>query len=198
MHSCNCLRRSPPPSKNWARTWQLPACAAGESLRTWAGRMGVSVPTLQRLEAGDPAVGIVATAPWLIRRDGELGNLAAPEHDQGAIELDVREAVKPEGAQASAEVRIGASRPKRCHAPKRLVPLLPGRDVQAVRLAKHHPRRAMKKAGLRRLCFDQIFSRKVFNVSDRDGCRSLFIAFASIWRMRSRVTSNCLPTSSSV
>lgn len=63
--------------------------------------MGVSVPTLQRLEAGDPAVGlglgIVATAPWLIRRDGELGNLAAPEHDQGAIELDVREAVKPGG-----------------------------------------------------------------------------------------------------
>ena len=66
--------------------------------------MGVSVPTLQRLEAGDPAVGlglgIVATAPWLIRRDGELGNLAAPEHDQGAIELDVRGAVKPGGARA--------------------------------------------------------------------------------------------------
>ncbi len=63
--------------------------------------MGVSVPTLQRLEAGDPAVGlgIVATAPWLIRRDGELGNLAAPEHDQGAIELDVREAVKPGGGR---------------------------------------------------------------------------------------------------
>lgn len=65
--------------------------------------MGVSVPTLQRLEAGDPAVGlglgIVATAPWLIRRDGELGNLAAPEHDQGAIELDVRGAVKPGGGR---------------------------------------------------------------------------------------------------
>ncbi len=59
--------------------------------------MGASVPTLQRLEAGDPAVGIVATAPWLIRRNGELGNLAAPEHDQGAIELDVRGAVKPGG-----------------------------------------------------------------------------------------------------
>ena len=35
-----------------------------ESLKTWAKRMGVSVPTLQRLEAGDPSVGIgiIATA----------------------------------------------------------------------------------------------------------------------------------------
>ena len=67
-----------------------------ESLKTWAGRMGVSVPTLQRLEAGDPSVGIglVATALWLIQRDGALGNLAAPEHDLGAIEMDVREAVE--------------------------------------------------------------------------------------------------------
>ena len=66
-----------------------------ESLRSWAQRLGVTVPTLQRLEAGDPSVsvGIVATALWLINRDGELRTLAAPEHDQGAIEMDVREAV---------------------------------------------------------------------------------------------------------
>ena len=87
-----------------------------ESLKTWAQRMGVSVPTLQRLEAGDPAVGIgiVATALWLIRRDSELGTLAAPEHDQGAIEMDVREAVKlgRARAQASAEARIRATRTK--------------------------------------------------------------------------------------
>jgi len=80
-----------------------------ESLKTWAKRMGVSVPTLQRLEAGDPGVGIgiVATALWLIQRDGELRNLAAPEHDQGAIEMDVRKAVElgRARAQVSAEVR---------------------------------------------------------------------------------------------
>ena len=87
-----------------------------ESLKTWAQRMGVSVPTLQRLEAGDPAVGvgIVATALWLIKRDGELGKLAAPEHDQGAIEMGVREAVElgRARAQASAEARISANRNK--------------------------------------------------------------------------------------
>ena len=65
-----------------------------ESLKTWAQRMGVSVPTLQRLEAGDPGVGIgiVVTALWLIQRDGALAQLAAPELDQGAIELDIRQA----------------------------------------------------------------------------------------------------------
>ena len=85
-----------------------------ESLKTWAKRMGVSVPTLQRLEAGDPGVGIgiVATALWLIKRDGELGHLAAPEHDQGAIEMNVREAVELGRARArtSAEARISANR----------------------------------------------------------------------------------------
>ena len=85
-----------------------------ESLRTWARRVGVSVDTLQRLEAGDPAVsvGIYATALWLIQRDGELGNLAAPEHDRGAIEMDVREAVElgRARAQVSAEARARASK----------------------------------------------------------------------------------------
>ena len=81
-----------------------------ESLKTWASRMGISVPTLQRLEAGDPSVGIgiIATALWLIQRDGELGNLAAPEHDRGAIEMDVRAALElgRARAQVSAEARV--------------------------------------------------------------------------------------------
>ena len=75
-----------------------------ESLKTWAQRMGVSVPTLQRLEAGDPGVGIgiVATALWLIQRDGALAHLAAPELDQGAIEMDIRQAQALGRARAQA------------------------------------------------------------------------------------------------
>lgn len=80
-----------------------------ESLKTWARRMGVSVPTLQRLESGDPGVGIgiVATALWLIQRDGELTRLATPEHDHGAIDKSVREALAlgRVRARASAEAR---------------------------------------------------------------------------------------------
>lgn len=75
--------------------------------------MGVTVPTLQRLEAGDPSVsiGIVATALWLIQRDGELAHLAAPENDRGAIEMDVREAVElgRSRARASAQARLQAA-----------------------------------------------------------------------------------------
>lgn len=67
-----------------------------QSLQTWAQRVGVSVPTLMRLEAGDPGVsmGLYATALWMIGRDGELARIASPEHDQGALELDVRRAME--------------------------------------------------------------------------------------------------------
>ena len=81
-----------------------------ESLKTWSRRLGVTVPTLVRLEAGDPGVGIgiLATALWLIGRDSGLVQLAAPEHDKGALDQDVREAVAlgRERARASAEARL--------------------------------------------------------------------------------------------
>ena len=85
-----------------------------ESLKTWAKRLGVTIPTLQRLEAGDPGVsiGIVATALWLLQRDGELGKLAAPEHDHGALEMNIREATDlgRKRALASSDARIAKSR----------------------------------------------------------------------------------------
>jgi len=61
-----------------------------ESLAVWALRMGTSVPTLMRMEAGEPGVsmGIYATALWLVGRSGALAVLAAPEADRGALELD--------------------------------------------------------------------------------------------------------------
>jgi len=54
----------------------------------------VSVPTLLRLEAGEPSVslGVLATALWLVGRDAALASLATPKEDRGALELDVRQA----------------------------------------------------------------------------------------------------------
>jgi hypothetical protein len=52
----------------------------------------------------------VATALWLIQRDGELSKLAAPEQDLGAIEMDIRKAVELGRARArvSADARTNA------------------------------------------------------------------------------------------
>lgn len=63
----------------------------GESLRAWAVRMAVSVPTLRRLEAGDPSVGVAvyATALWLVGKAGALGELASPRDDAEALELHI-------------------------------------------------------------------------------------------------------------
>jgi hypothetical protein len=63
----------------------------GESLRSWAARVGVSVPTLQRIEAGDPSVGMSAYAVciWLVGRIGDMENLADPAKDQQALSLDI-------------------------------------------------------------------------------------------------------------
>ena len=65
-----------------------------EPLRDWAKRIGVSVSTLQRLEAGDPGVGmgVYVAALWLVGRADALPDLADPALDRGALELDVRAA----------------------------------------------------------------------------------------------------------
>ncbi len=78
-----------------------------ESQRGWAQRLGVSVPTLIRLEQGDPgvSVGIVATALWLIGRVNELPALADPQADRGALEQDVRVAVQRRAVRKAASVQ---------------------------------------------------------------------------------------------
>lgn len=68
----------------------------GESRRIWAERIGVSEPTVDRMERGDPAVaiGIYATALWLMGRAGEISQLASPEFDLGALQANVDAAKK--------------------------------------------------------------------------------------------------------
>jgi transcriptional regulator with XRE-family HTH domain len=88
-----------------------------ESLKTWAKRIGVSVPTLLRLEAGEPSVslGVLATALWLVGRDGALATLATPREDRGALELDVREAesLGRERVRATAQAKMARAAKQR-------------------------------------------------------------------------------------
>ena len=85
-----------------------------ETQSEWARRMGVSRPTLIRMEQGDPGVGIglFATALWLMGRVEALPAVAAPAEDRGALEADVREAMKrrPVRSPGSADARLGRKR----------------------------------------------------------------------------------------
>lgn len=86
-----------------------------ESLKSWSRRLGVSVPTLLRLEAGEGSVslGVLATALWLIGRDASLASLATPKEDRGALELDVRQAEELGRARARATVEARLARASR-------------------------------------------------------------------------------------
>jgi transcriptional regulator with XRE-family HTH domain len=82
-----------------------------ETQRAWAKRIGVSVPTLIRLEHGDPGVGIgiVTTALWMMGRAQALPEVADPAKDLGALEREVRDATRRRSVRgrASADARLG-------------------------------------------------------------------------------------------
>lgn len=83
-----------------------------ESIKAWAGRIGVSEPTLARMERGDPGVafGTYATALWMIGRAQAIPELAAPHLDLGALESEVRVARQRAVRSAiSLEARIKSS-----------------------------------------------------------------------------------------
>ncbi len=86
-----------------------------ESQRDWAQRLGVSVPTLARLERGDPGVsaGILATALWMMGRVQALGDLAAPEQDAGALEIDLRAARRARAVRSQASIHARLARKPR-------------------------------------------------------------------------------------
>ncbi|GAC1432547.1 MAG: XRE family transcriptional regulator [Burkholderiaceae bacterium] len=63
----------------------------GESLRSWALRMHVSVPTIQRMENGDPKVGMsaYATAIWLAGKIKQMEMLVDPKLDEHALSMEI-------------------------------------------------------------------------------------------------------------
>jgi transcriptional regulator with XRE-family HTH domain len=83
-----------------------------ESRRAWAGRIGVSEPTLVRMEQGDAGVafGTYATALWMIGRAQAIPELAAPQLDLGALESELRVArQRAVRSPISLEARIKSS-----------------------------------------------------------------------------------------
>ncbi|CAM2155993.1 XRE family transcriptional regulator [Pararobbsia alpina] len=63
----------------------------GETMAAFAERMQVSVPTLRKMEHGDPTVSIsiYAMALWLIGRLQFLPKVADPAADENALEIEL-------------------------------------------------------------------------------------------------------------
>ena len=78
-----------------------------ESQRQWAQRIGISIPTLIRLEKGDPSVsmGAYASALWLVGRVQALAEIADPQLDVAALEADVREAKRRKAVRSIHSIR---------------------------------------------------------------------------------------------
>jgi transcriptional regulator with XRE-family HTH domain len=84
-----------------------------ESQRVWSRRLNVSIPTLIRMERGDPKVslGVYATALWMIGQIKALSDLIDPQRDLGALELDVRAATKRRTIRSASSIEERLGRP---------------------------------------------------------------------------------------
>lgn len=62
------------------------------SMAEMAERMMVNLKTVQRLEKGDPAVGvgIIASALWVLGMHRRIGDLVAPESDMTGLQADIQ------------------------------------------------------------------------------------------------------------
>lgn len=63
----------------------------GETQAQWAERLGVSQPTMARIERGDPSVAMASYVMclWLINQARGLADLIAPPNDHAALEREV-------------------------------------------------------------------------------------------------------------
>lgn len=62
-----------------------------ETQAQWAKKLGVSQPTMARIEKGDPAVAMASyvMCMWLINPDCSLADLIAPQDDHVPLERDI-------------------------------------------------------------------------------------------------------------
>lgn len=62
-----------------------------ETQAQWAQRLGVSQPTMARIEKGDPSVAMASyvMCVWLINPNASIADLIAPQHDAIALEREV-------------------------------------------------------------------------------------------------------------
>jgi DNA-binding XRE family transcriptional regulator len=69
----------------------------GETQAQWAQRLGVSQPTMARIERGDPSVAMASYVMclWLVNPAVAVADLIAPHNDQAALEREVARVRRP-------------------------------------------------------------------------------------------------------
>ena len=81
-----------------------------ETQAQWAQRLGVSQPTMARIERGDPSVSMASyvMCMWLINQAHGLADLIAPQNDMASLEKEVARA-RPRRTARAAEQKDAAA-----------------------------------------------------------------------------------------
>lgn len=74
----------------------------GETQAQWARRLGVSQPTMARIERGDPSVAMASyvMCMWLVNPAMAVADVIAPQNDHAALE---REVTRVKGSRKAAK-----------------------------------------------------------------------------------------------
>ncbi|WP_291471629.1 helix-turn-helix transcriptional regulator [Acidovorax sp.] len=82
-----------------------------ETQAQWAQRLGVSQPTMARIERGDPSVSMASyvMCMWLINQAQGLADLIAPQNDLASLEQEVARARPRPTARATAQKGANAA-----------------------------------------------------------------------------------------
>jgi DNA-binding XRE family transcriptional regulator len=83
-----------------------------ETQAQWAERLGVSQPTMARIERGDPSVSMASyvMCMWLINQAHGLADLIAPQNDLASLEQEVARTRPRSTARASVQQRAKAEK----------------------------------------------------------------------------------------
>ncbi|MDO9196551.1 helix-turn-helix transcriptional regulator [Rhodoferax sp.] len=75
-----------------------------ETQAQWAKKLGVSQPTMARIERGDPSVAMASyvMCMWLINQASGLADLIAPQNDHASLEREVTKARSRGASSATA------------------------------------------------------------------------------------------------
>jgi len=81
----------------------------GETQAQWAHKLGVSLPTMARIERGDPSVAMASYVMclWLVNQAVGLADLIAPQNDHTALERELSRVSAPRKAARPRSVSQG-------------------------------------------------------------------------------------------